>query len=90
MHMLEELLYPQPLFFSIGVIVEASECSICGAEYGSCDHLAGEAYMGEVCVRMITKLREVREFSVVEEPANKHCRAYTFSKGVTRDLVLQL
>ncbi len=88
LHSLEQLLFPRALFFSIGGVVEASECSICGAEYGSCNHLAGEAYMGKVCARVITKLQAVRELSVVTEPANKRCRIYSFSEGgVTRDVM---
>jgi hypothetical protein len=69
------------------MIVKESECSICKQDYGECDHVKGRAYMGELCVRIITKA-ELREISLVKEPANKHARALHFSeKEGNRDII---
>lgn len=71
---IERMLFPRQLFVSSGLIVKSSECSICGAEYGDCNHVKGRCYNGEMCAR-ICKDVEFREVSLVEEPADKRCRA---------------
>lgn len=87
LELLERLLFPPMMFMSPGVIVLASECTICGSEYGECNHIKGRPYMGEICTRKLTKV-EVREVSIVSNPANKHARIYQISEGNTmRDLL---
>src|SRR5579883_1570491 len=46
---LERHIFPDHGFLSIGGIVQKSECSICGQEHGTCDHLVGKPYMGKLC-----------------------------------------
>jgi len=75
---LESLLFPKPAFFSTGWVVHRSECSICGVEYGECDHIKGRPYMGQLCARVV-KEGTAKEVSVVSDPADKHCRAMHFS-----------
>lgn len=77
-----ELLFPKPTFLSTGFIVERSECSVCGIEYGECDHVQGRPYMGTLCARIITK-GTAREVSRVADPADKHCRVERFADGKT-------
>jgi len=77
----ENLLFPNQIFMSIGLIAETGECSICGSEYGSCEHLKGKAYMGEICCEIVNKIKELKEVSIVEEPASKRCRVYTIQTG---------
>ena len=85
---LEHALFPSQMFMSVGIIVTEAICSICGEEYGECDHIKGKAYMGEQCVRIINEAAQVEEVSIVDNPANKHCRVISFSDGgVTRDLL---
>jgi hypothetical protein len=87
LHLLEKTLFPPQTFLSPGILIEESTCSICGEEYGECDHLRGQAYMGEMCARHVTKAR-IREASVVEDPANRHARVYRFAEGgITRDIM---
>jgi hypothetical protein len=89
LYALERLLFPQPVFFSSAFIVKKSECSICGAEYGECDHIKGRPYMGQLCGR-IAKEVDIREVSVVSEPADKHCRSISYTEdGVTRNVFTQ-
>jgi hypothetical protein len=85
---LEHVLFPPQKFMSVGIIVLEAECSICGEEYGECDHIKGKPYMGEQCVRIINHVAQLEDVSIVDNPANKHCRIISFSDGdVMRDLL---
>jgi len=88
LEILEHTLFPPLMFFSVGVIVDEAVCSICGQEYGECDHIKGRAYMGQECVRIIKHARML-EASVVDKPANKHARVtgMTDTEGVFRDIL---
>jgi hypothetical protein len=86
--LLEKLVFPPQLFFSPSLIVESAKCSICGAEYGDCGHVIGRAYMGELCHRVVTKIRKLTEISIVKQPASKHARMYRFGDdGAMRDIM---
>lgn len=88
LHALEKLLFPPQIFFSPSIVIEHSKCSICGQEYGECDHVVGRAYMGKMCARIITSVKEIREISLVQEPANKHARVLRIRDGgVIRDFL---
>lgn len=87
LNQLEKLLFPPQTFFSPGMTIKYSECSICGSEYGECDHVVGRAYMGEMCSRHIKNV-ELREVSLVDEPANKRARIVTITDGsIKRDFL---
>jgi hypothetical protein len=84
----EKILFPHITFVSPGFVIESGECSICGQPYGDCDHIKGRAYMGQMCVNNVTKIKHVREVSIVDEPASKHCRVLNFTdNGITRDIM---
>ncbi|GER86525.1 hypothetical protein KDW_06870 [Dictyobacter vulcani] len=85
---LEHHLFPKQMFASPGMIIKEARCSICKQEYGECDHLVGKPYMGEICVREIVHV-DLKEFSLVEKPANKHARVTSFTdeEGVHRDFL---
>lgn len=89
LYVLEQVLFPPLAFFSPGLIIEQSKCSICGQEYGECEHIVGRAYMGEICTRIIEKIKEIKEFSIVSEPANKRARItrITDEDGILRDVM---
>ncbi len=78
--LLEQLLFPKQVFMSMGGISEGSECSICSQQYGTCTHLKGKPYMGQICYEKITRYR-AEEVSIVDEPGNKMCRVQGFSEG---------
>lgn len=85
LHDIEHVVFPPQLYSSIGGVVTKTECSICGKEYGECDHVVGRAYMGEFCCRIIRKM-DLKEVSLVEEPEDKLCRIASFQDGaVVRD-----
>lgn len=85
----EENLFPPQHFLSPAMTVGYSECSICASAYGECKHVAGRAYMGELCARVISEVTEVREISLVKEPKDKRRRiiSITDDDGVTRDFL---
>lgn len=83
----ENLLFPKMFFSSVGGIIKKSHCSICNKPYNQCDHIKGKLYNGELCTRVITEM-ELEEVSLVDIPANKHCRLLTTSfDGKTVDLL---
>lgn len=82
---IEKLVFPPQVFLSSGFIVESQECSICGGEYGDCEHLIGMPYMGRFC-QVIARGVSVDHVSIVESPADKRCRIETFGvAGGKRD-----
>lgn len=86
LHTLEKLIFPQLFFSSTRMVIARSECSICGEEYGECDHLEGRPYMGQICARIVREIREVIGADMVDDPADKHCRILQFTEaGITRD-----
>jgi len=88
LYLLEKLLFPPQIFLSPGFIHTKEECSICGKEYGECEHIKGKAYMGKIC-HTIMKDIEIKEVSFVNEPAGKYRRVLqlTDEHGITRDLM---
>lgn len=85
LYLFEKLLFPPQTFFSIGGIVKKAICSICDQEYGKCGHLLGKPYMGKLCHRKIIEM-DLKETSIVDNPANKLCRMTSFGEnGAFRD-----
>lgn len=83
----EKLLFPKMSFSSVGGIIKKSNCSICKQPYSKCNHIKGRLYNGELCVREITEM-DLEEVSLVDVPANKHCRVLSTSyEGKTIDLL---
>src|SRR5215216_1029710 len=71
------------MFMSAGVVIKSSKCSICDALYEDCEHIKGKVYMGRFCGRMITDVAEIKEVSVVEDPADKRARVLVIGDGTT-------
>lgn len=85
LYQLERHLFPQLLFMSVGAKPIVKSCSICKQDYDHCEHIKGLPYMGELCHVIIEK-SELKEVSIVDIPANKHCRILTtVQDGVERD-----
>ena len=74
----EAVMFPKQLFFSPAFVFDESdvECSLCERPYTECDHIAGEAYDGEVCRRKINRIKECPEISIVDEPSAKYRRGF--------------
>jgi hypothetical protein len=85
----EKLLFPTLYFQSVGGIIKESHCSICKQKSGTCNHIKGKLYHGEICTRNITEM-EIEEVSLVENPANKHCRVISIEQNGKKIDVLTL
>lgn len=76
---IEDLIFPSQNFLSVGIIVRKRLCSICGVQYGECNHLVGRPYMGQFCRTIVTEIDHVDHVALVSEPANKNARVVSFS-----------
>lgn len=63
---------------STGFIVEESECSICQKDPEDCDHITGQHYGDETCVRVITRA-DLLEVSLVGRPRLPDARIHRVS-----------
>ena len=83
LHVLEESLFPKQVFLSTGWITRRSECTLCGASFGSCEHIRGRVYGGEFASRITTEADPV-EVSIVDLPEDKMCRIYEITSEDVR------
>jgi hypothetical protein len=82
---IEENVFPPQVFCSVGFVIEAQDCSICGEPYEDCTHIGGWVYMGEFCAQVIKKAC-LLEAGIVEVPADKRCRVmYVSDSGGRRN-----
>ena len=82
---IEKLVFHFAVFLSAGWIVGRQECSICAAEYGTCDHLVGKPCMGRLC-SIVARELQGNHVAIVKHPADKKCRVITFEvEGGKRD-----
>ena len=56
---------------SVGCAMGMAVCSVCGSEYGTCGHLKGETYDGEVACAILQEPMDAYEFSFVAVPAQR-------------------
>lgn len=56
---------------SVGCAMGRAVCSVCGSEYGTCGHLKGESYEGQVCCAILQEPMDAYEFSFVAVPAQR-------------------
>ena len=56
---------------SVGCAMGRAVCAVCGSEYGTCGHLKGEAYDGQVCCAILQEPVDAYEFSFVAVPAQR-------------------
>ena len=56
---------------SVGCAMGRVICSVCGSEYGTCGHLKGESYDGQVCCAILQEPVDAYEFSFVAVPAQR-------------------
>lgn len=57
---------------SVGCSMGRSICSVCGADYGTCEHRKGEKYGADTCVAILCEPTDAYEFSFVAVPAQKN------------------
>ena len=54
---------------SVGCAMGRGVCSICGSDYGTCGHVKGEHYDGQLCCAILKEPMDAYEFSFVAVPA---------------------
>jgi hypothetical protein len=72
---IEKSFFPHQTFNSIEAKAEYSDCSICGKKYGTCNHLVGKPYMGEICYQIPRKIEFTGLALIINaDPGSKHHR----------------
>lgn len=56
---------------SVGCAMGRAVCSVCGSEYGTCGHIKGESYEGQICHAILQEPLDAYEFSFVAVPAQR-------------------
>lgn len=80
----EILLFPPCAFTSASLLFRSMECSICHAEYGDCEHVAGSLYMGEMCYKLPRDVMHIDHVAIVDEPEDKRLRFPAIVNGKDR------
>ena len=57
---------------SVGCAMGRAVCSVCGSEYGTCGHVKGESYEGQLCCVVLKEPMDDYEFSFVAVPAQRN------------------
>lgn len=71
---------------SVGCAMGRAVCSICGSEYGTCGHMKGEHYDGQLCVAILKEPMDAYEFSFVAVPAQPNAGVLKALGGGNRTL----
>ena len=66
---------------SVGCAMQRAVCSICGREYGTCEHRKGQQYDQEICVAVLCQPTDAYEFSFVAVPAQRYAGVQKQWKG---------
>ncbi len=56
---------------SVGCSVKHSVCSVCGGDYGTCEHEKGQTYGGKLCFAELREPVDAYEWSFVAVPAQR-------------------
>lgn len=70
---------------SVGCAMKKSVCSVCGSEE-ACEHLPGEHYDGQLCVRILCEPTDAYEFSFVAVPAQKEAGVLKARRSAAKSL----
>ena len=71
---------------SVGCAMGLCVCSVCGSEYGTCGHVKGEHYDGQLCVAILKEPMDAYEFSFVAVPAQPNAGVLKALGGGNRTL----
>ena len=71
---------------SVGCAMGLCVCSVCGSEYGTCGHVKGEYYDGQLCVAILKEPMDAYEFSFVAVPAQPNAGVLKALGGGNRTL----
>jgi len=72
-----EILFPFKFFMSMGMTISERTCNICGKTIKSprneCEHISGEIYYGNMCIKHPSNYREVHHVAMLPNPRDKKC-----------------
>ena len=71
---------------SVGCAMGRCVCSVCGSEYGTCGHIKGEYYDGQLCCTILKEPMDAYEFSFVAVPAQREAGVLKGLGGGNRSL----
>ena len=71
---------------SVGCAMGRCVCSVCGGEYGTCGHIKGERYDGQLCCGILQEPVDAYEFSFVAVPAQREAGVLKAMGGRNRTL----
>lgn len=74
LNLVEELLFPDQLFSSVGMQVGTGVCTLCEREYSECDHIKGLAYNGDFCTVRMEDAGKLDHVALVDDPDDKMLR----------------
>lgn len=57
-------------YASMGIIVDEAKCSICGGEYGTCEHERGKKYLDGIAYKVPTKCTKGLHVALTNDPAD--------------------
>jgi hypothetical protein len=84
LYAIEKVLFPPCMFVSSSILYGSADCSICGSEYGECDHVSGRLYMGEMCCRVVRNIMHIDHVAIVDYPDDKRLRFPALVNGEDR------
>ncbi|MBR3972538.1 MAG: hypothetical protein IKJ99_01140 [Oscillospiraceae bacterium] len=71
---------------SVGCAMGRAVCSVCGSDYGTCGHMKGEHYDGQLCCAILKEPMDAYEFSFVAVPAQPNAGVLKGLGGGKRSL----
>lgn len=74
-----EFHFGKGLYSSIAIRAKNIECSICGDDLRSCNHMNGAIYDGKLCEGFATNLKKGDHVAIVEKPDNLRCRLWPWN-----------
>jgi len=78
------------VYSSSAIRAKKIECSICGKDLRSCEHINGGIYDGKMCTGFATNITHVDHVAIVENPADPRCRLWPWNKEKGDDSSLKI
>lgn len=85
-----ELYFGKGRYSSSAFRAKKIECSICGNDMRSCNHLSGAIYDGKMCKGIVTDIANVDHVALVENPADPRCRLWPWNAKKNEDSSLTI
>lgn len=76
-------------YLSASSIIEGGQCSVCGKDFDTCEHIEEMVYCGIACKRVNPKILECNHVALVENPEDRRCiiTEFEMTKGKIYDYI---